>query len=256
MSLEYQKETPLDSGENPPHETVGQNGIAITPYYSIILITSIVAVSLSQIGTDPTTFDVAAKTSIDLAGFDKVLFAQGQYWRILTGVALHGGIMHLLFNSYALFVLGRLVEFLSNRAHLAIVFLLSAVGGGLLSFVFSPYETSVGASGGILGFLGYLTVYGYKRRKLLSSSFLKNMLFNIGFIGVIGVFVLPRIDNLGHLGGLLAGALYGFVQISSDVYKDPREVGKVTEYVGRGALGVFMLATFLSILLILKVIEL
>lgn len=241
MSLDYQKEEPQEV------QTAQQTVIAATPYYSIILVTCVVVVSFAQIGTN-------LSGSIDLAGFNKVLFAEGQYWRLLTGFALHGGIMHLLFNSYALFMLGKLIETLSNRAHLVIVFLLSAIGGSVLSLVFSPYATSVGASGGVIGFLGYLTVYGYKRRKLLSNSFLKNMLFNIGFIAVIGIFVMPRIDNFGHLGGLLVGAIYGFVQISSDVYKDPRVVGKATESLGLASLGIFISISIFSILVILKIV--
>ena len=121
-----------------------------------------------------------------LAGFVKPLFVGGQYWRILTGAVLHGGLVHLAFNCYALYVLGKLIETVSNRVNIAIVFLLAALGGNVLSLIFLPEGNSVGASGGILGFLGFLTVYGYKRRKLLSPGFLKNMLFNVGFIAFTG----------------------------------------------------------------------
>ena len=54
---------------------------------------------------------------------------------------------------------------LSNRAHLAIVFLLSAIGGGILSLVSQPDGISVGASGGIVGLIGYLAVYAFRRRQ-------------------------------------------------------------------------------------------
>ena len=241
MSLDYQtEESEIQTNQEPVQP-------GITPYYSIILITCIVVVSFAQIGTD-------LKSSIEIAGFNKVLFANGEFWRILTGAALHDGIIHLAFNSYALFVLGRLIELLSNRAHLANVFLLSAIGGSIMSFIFLT-NNSIGASGGVIGFLGYLTVYGYKRRKLLSNSFLKNMLFNIGFIGVIGVFVMPNVDNFGHLGGLLVGAIYGLFQIPSDIHVDPREVGKTFDIIGKFTLGVFILTSVFSILLIFKIIE-
>ncbi len=246
MSLDYQTEEetqPDDAQSNQETVNYGQ-----TPYYSIILITCIILVSFAQMGTN-------LEASIYLAGFDKIPFRQGQFWRIFTGASLHGGVMHLAFNSYALFVLGKLVELLSNRAHLAIVFLLSAIGGGLLSFAFMPNEISVGASGGVIGFLGYLTVYGYKRRKLLSNSFLKSMLFNVGFIGVIGVFVMPNVDNFGHLGGLLVGAIYGLFQIPSDLHKDPRETGQIVGSLGKVALAVFILTSIFSILLIFRIIE-
>ena len=254
MSLEYQnEETPTAEASD---ERVGyRRATYIFPVYTVILIVCLVVVFLGQLYANiqnplPEKVDI----SVLLAGFVKQFFREGQYWRILTGAALHGGIMHLVFNSYALYVLGKLIETLSNRAHLAIVFLLSAIGGGILSLIFLPEIPSVGASGGIIGFLGYLTIYGFKRRKLLPDGFLKNMLFNVGFIAVVGIFVLPNVDNFGHLGGLIVGVLYGLVQIPSDLYKDPREVSGVTKIFGTAALGIFVLTCIFSILLLLGIV--
>ncbi len=252
MSLQYEKEqieTPKDKGENL------QTAPSVLPVYSIILVVCLIVVSVSQFWVDGESgIILGGGKSVILAGFDKSLFLAGQYWRILTGAALHGGLVHLAFNCYALYVLGKLIEVLSNRAHLAIVFLLSIIGGGILSFILIPDVPSVGASGGIVGFLGYLAVYGYRRRQLLTNSFLKNMLFNIGFIALYGYFLREYIDNFGHLGGLLTGAIYGFFQISGDVYKDPRKVGKTTEFLGLAALGIFIATSLFSILVILRIV--
>ncbi|MEO8073023.1 MAG: rhomboid family intramembrane serine protease [Acidobacteriota bacterium] len=252
MSLQYEKEqsqTPNENGENL------QTATAVLPIYSIILVVCLIAVSLCQFWVDGEGgILLGGGKSIILAGFDKSLFFAGQYWRILTGATLHGGLVHLAFNCYALYVLGKLIEVLSNRAHLAIVFLLSVIGGGVLSLIFLPDVPSVGASGGIVGFLGYLAVYGFRRRQLLTNAFLKNMLFNIGFIALYGYFLREYIDNFGHLGGLLVGAVYGFFQISGDVYKDPREVGKTTEFLGLIALGIFIATSLFSILVILGIV--
>ena len=124
-----------------------------------------------------------------------------------------------------------------------------------MSLIFLPEGVSVGASGGIVGFLGYLAVYGFIRRKLLSDAFLKNMLFNIGFIALYGVFLNQTIDNFGHLGGLIVGAIYGFVQIPKDLHKDPREGGKATEFAGLAALGIFIAVCLFSIFLIFGVFK-
>lgn len=251
MSLQYEK----DLEENEISRFQKQRAVSVFPLYSAILIGCLIAVSVVQFfvdGREGILF--GGETSILLAGFVKPLFLDGQYWRILTGAALHGGIIHLAFNCYALYILGKLIEILSNRAHLAIVFLLSAIGGGILSLIFLPEAVSVGASGGIVGFLGYLTVYGFKRRKLLSNDFLKSMLFNVAFIAFFGLFILPNIDNFGHLGGLLTGALYGMVQIPGNLYKDPREASKTIEIFGLAALGVFIAASIFSILVILRII--
>ena len=242
-----------------------QRADPVTPYYSYILIGCIIAVLVVQLTTN-------LETSIRIAGLYKpVWWDSNEYWRVITAGALHTGIVHLVFNSYALFLLGRLIETISNRAHMANVFLLSVIGGSLFSSIFGPEGLSVGASGGILGLLGYLAVYGFYRRKLLSNAFLKNMLFNIAFIGVLGAIVLPligsfggsfgieqvpRIDNFAHLGGLVAGVIYGLFQIPRDLYKDPREVSGFTDTIGLTALGIFMFFSVLSILLIFNLVEL
>ena len=254
MSLRYEKE--IGQAEKPvEHNENRQTATPITPVYSIILIACLIVVSICQFWVDGGEgILLGGEKSILLAGFVKQAFYDGQYWRILTGATLHGGLVHLAFNCYALYVLGKLIEILSNRAHLAIVFLLAVIGGSGLSLIFLPEGISVGASGGIVGFLGYLAVYGYRRRQLLTNAFLKNMLFNIGFIALYGIALHNYIDNFGHLGGLLTGAIYGFFQISGDVYKDPREVGKTTEFFGLTALGIFVAVSLFSILVILGIV--
>jgi rhomboid protease GluP len=254
MSLEFQSEKP-QSAESETDPVNYQRAVSVFPFYTVILIVCLVAVFLCQLNADrPDSVLGDGNISVLLAGFVKQFFREGQYWRILTGAALHAGIGHLFFNGYALYVLGNLIETLSNRAHLAIVFLLSAIGGGILSLIFIPEIPSVGASGGIVGFLGYLTVYGFKRRKLLPAGFLKNMLFNVGFIAFIGLFVMTNVDNFGHLGGLIVGAAYGLIQIPSDLYKNPTETGKLAKALGGIALGVFILTCVFSVLLLLGVI--
>ena len=220
------------------------------PYFTYILLGSIVAVTLVQMAT-------GLDKSIEAAGFVKPDFVEkGEYWRILTGGALHGGLLHIYFNGQALYGFGNLIEYLSNRAHLAIVFVLAIIGGGLLSLLFLPAGISVGASGGIMGLIGYLAIYGYRRKRQLPPDFLKSMLINIGFIAAFGIIAYQIVDNFGHLGGLIVGAIYGFIQIPKDLHKNPRSVGTVTELVGYAALGVFLFTCILSILLILQIVRL
>jgi rhomboid protease GluP len=262
MSLEYRNDEPQTAEVENVDENY-QRAAFVLPVYSIILIALLVAVFLCQLKADGIqSFIYGGDISVLLAGFVKQFFVEGQFWRILTGAALHGGLPHLFFNCYALYVLGKLIETISNRSHLAIVFLLSAIGGGILSLIFLPDGSAVGASGGIVGFLGYLTVYGFKRRKLLPKGFLNNMLFNIAFIAFFGIIVninksenMPMIDNYGHLGGLLVGAFYGFVQIPSDLYKDPREVGSTVKYLGFAALGIFISTCVFAISVLLGIIQ-
>lgn len=254
MSLQYEKEVENAVTSAEQTENV-QRVLPVFPIYSAVIIACMIAVSVCQVVVDgQSTILMGGEKSVLLAGFDKPLFAAGQYWRILTGAVLHGGLIHLIFNCYAFYSLGRIIETLSNRAHLAIVFLLAAIGGGILSFIFLPAGISVGASGGIIGFLGYLTVYGFKRRKIMSDDFLKNMVFNIIFIGVVGVFFIPNVDNFAHLGGLLAGAIYGLVQIPSDIHQDPRKVDGKTEMIGLVALGIIIAVAVFSGMVLLKAV--
>lgn len=256
MSLEYRNDEEVSPGVSAVEQDEDvQRATPVFPLYSVVLVVCLIAVSICQFlidGQEGVLF--GGENSIWLAGFNKPLFTNGQYWRILTGFVLHGGLIHLAFNSYALFSLGKLIEILSNRAHLAIIFLLSALGGNLLSLIFLPEGNSVGASGGIIGFLGYLAVYGYLRREILSTGFLKNMLFNIGFIALYGISLYQVIDNFGHLGGLLTGAIYGFFQIPRDLYKDPREVGSVAETFGLVSLGIVIAACVFSVLILLRIV--
>ena len=261
MSLEYRSED-FQTAETPEEPQNVQRASPVFPVYSAILIFCLVIVAVFQIQVDgKDSVLLGGLKSALIAGFFKSAFVNGEYWRLLTSAALHGGLVHLAFNCYAFYVLGRLFETLSNRAHLAIVFLLSAIGGNVLSLIFaSDNSPSVGASGGIVGFLGYLAIYGYRRREVLTSTLLKNMLFNIVFMIIVGVSLNQsdssgiKIDNFAHLGGLLTGALYGLFQISGNVYEDPRRIKNVTGIAGLAALGIFIAVCGFSILLLLGVL--
>lgn len=246
MSFTYQTEE-LEQEELTAADVVAQPRPPI-PIYTVILIASFAAVAAVQLLT-------GLDRSILIAGFVKPAFLRDhQYWRILTGAAMHGGLLHVAMNGYAFFSFGRIFEMLANRAHLAIVFLLAALGGGVLSLVMSPDGISVGASGGIVGLIGYLAVYAFRRRQFISPAFRKSLLINIGFILIYGLVLYQVIDNFGHIGGLLTGAVYGFVQIPGDSFSDPRKAGSVTEAFGLGAVGVYIAACCFSILLMLGIV--
>ena len=222
------------------------------PLYTYILLACIGLVFLAQfLTTSDPNLVYTDGTSAEVAGFDKVAFVQKhEYWRIFTGTVLHLGVVHLLMNSYALFSFGRLIEVLSNRAHLAIVFFLSALGGDVLSLTFNPNGTSVGASGGIVGFLSYLAVYAFKRRKFISAEFRKSLIQNIGFLLVFGLVLFNVVDNSAHMGGLIVGAIYGYFQIPGDEYVDPRSASPLTVKLGVAALSAYVLTSILTIVML------
>lgn len=209
------------------------------PLYTWVLVGSIAALYLAQLAA-------GIEASAEAAAFDKQRFLAGQYYRILTGTTIHGGLLHVAMNGFALFSLGRICEMLSNRAHLALVFLLAGIGGGLLSLVFLPNGSSVGASGAILGIIGYLVVYSFRRRQFISSEFRKSLLINIGFVLIYGLILSQAIDNFAHIGGMVTGAIYGLVQIPVDAYIDPRDASRTASSLGMLALGAWLAVCALS----------
>lgn len=132
------------------------------------------------------------------------LVAQGEVWRLLTSAFLHGNLMHIFFNMYALMNLGQVVEATLGKVRFLVLYFLSALGGGLMSYLFTP-NPSVGASGAVFGLLGAVLILGLTGRSPHLKRALPNILFIIGinlFIGFAGSSV---IDNWGHIGGLLMG---------------------------------------------------
>lgn len=244
MSLSYQTEEPVGADQRAEPEIPRPS----PPYYTYTLVAAIVVVALVQ-------FASGLEPSILAAGFDKPAFLSNrEYWRILTGAAVHGSLAHIAMNGYAFFSFGRIFEMLTNKAHLAIVFLISAVGGGILSLIFAPEGISVGASGGIVGLISYLAVYTFRRRQFITPQFRRSLLMNIGFILIFGLVLYQVIDNFGHIGGLVTGAVYGLIQIPGDVHTDPREAGPAVQIAGLAAMGIFLATCGFAILLILRVV--
>jgi membrane associated rhomboid family serine protease len=170
------------------------------------------------------------------------LINKHEWWRLITPVFIHIGVLHLLVNMYSLFMLGPYVERLYGSARyvffwvatgvagVAASYFASSVGGqpGVLGrFLFRGGDgPSAGASGALFGLVGVLFVFGIKYRHELPEGFkrafgmgmLPTILINL-FIG----YTIPFIDNAAHLGGLAAGMLFAlFVD-----YKRPGERGSV-----------------------------
>ncbi len=152
---------------------------------------------------------------IALLGLIKPLVAEGELWRLVTVTLVHGGIIHLGFNMYALFIVGPLVEGLYGSPRFALVYVLTAAAGSAASFVVSPGTAGVGASGAVFGLFGMLLLSDRVHRPALTRG-ARNLTGQIGMLIVINLFLgfsLPGIDNAAHIGGLLAGAWLGFVLV-------------------------------------------
>lgn len=157
-----------------------------------------------------TWFLTMGDDAIPRAALVKPAVWDGEVWRMLTGPMMHGGLYHLWMNLAALVALGRIVEAHAPRFHLASVFLYSVIGGSVLSVLLSP-RTSVGASGGVMGLVGFLWVMARLRPRELPDDFGERMQYVVGATALLGVIGFEFIDNWAHLGGLLAGAGMGWL---------------------------------------------
>ncbi len=153
---------------------------------------------------------VGLDSSIAHAGLVKSEVRRREVWRLLTGPMLHGNIWHIWMNATSGIMLALLIERTAHRHVLLPLWLLGALGGSLSSFAFLPEATSVGASGGLMGFVGFLAVLGWKQGPLLPPQFAANILRSVGFMAVFGLLAWSVIDNAAHAGGALTGALVGY----------------------------------------------
>ena len=147
------------------------------------------------------------------------LVKSGEYIRLITSAFVHIGIIHLLSNMYALYVIGRQVEQLYGRIKYILIYFISAIMGSLFTVVFSSSNTvAAGASGAIFGLLGALLYFGYSYRGYIGNSIINQVLPAILLNLVIG-FSSPNIGNSAHIGGLIGGYLISMA-LGIDTEKD------------------------------------
>lgn len=129
----------------------------------------------------------------------------GEWWRVITGTFLHGSITHILFNMYALYVLGPQLERQAGSPAFAGLYLASAIGGSLASILLGTSGPSVGASGAIFGLFGAWLWAGWRLRHTPAGRALLNQFSVLILINAALPLFLPIIDWRAHLGGLVIG---------------------------------------------------
>ena len=141
------------------------------------------------------------------AKFGPLIRLYHQYWRLITPVFLHGGILHLVVNMYSLYSIGPAMESVYGHWGFLFLYLISGFAGNVLSLVASPNTVSVGASTALFGLIAAHAVFILKNREVLrdSSRALRSVLSVIALNLAIGLS--SGIDNWGHLGGLIGGAI-------------------------------------------------
>jgi rhomboid protease GluP len=151
---------------------------------------------------------------------------EGEYWRLVTSMFLHGDLLHLALNGFALYQLGALFETWLGSSRLLVTYFVTGIAGSIASLLLMN-RPSVGASGAIFGLLGALIAFLLRRREMLTpeAKSLLSQLVGWAAINVFLGFSVPRIDNAAHLGGCAAGFLLGLILRERPQYRLPGNSG-------------------------------
>ena len=198
----HNQEQPLDSVRPPTRRRNSpsiQERMRAFPF-TFILIGITLAVFVLQVlsemllGTDLVLL-LGAKSNTAIRG--------GQWWRFVSPVFVHAGLLHFGVNMYSLYIIGPAVERFFSGKRFLLIYLLTGIGGVIMSFILSD-SLSVGASGAIFGLVGALGGFFFAHRKLLNVS---NQLRHLVTVTLMNLTLglMPGIDNWGHIGGLITG---------------------------------------------------
>lgn len=139
--------------------------------------------------------------------------SQGEYWRLITAMFLHGGFLHLLFNMFGLYVFGPELEQLAGKLRFFSIYFISGLLANVATYVVEPLNyASLGASGAIFGIFGAYLALVYHTRKILPQ--LKQLIIPLVAISVIMTFVQSNINITAHLVGLAVGFILGMFQFT------------------------------------------
>jgi len=197
----------LESYSQPPRPPlVRLNTPTVKPYVTYILLAVTVFIYLLQVGTQ---YLLGTDLPFQLGAKYGPLIRLGEIWRLITPVFLHASILHIGFNMYALFILGRGIEARFGHLRFLVLYFLSAFAGNVLSFVLTP-AASLGASTAVFGLLAAEGVFLFQNRELLREGF-RRAIMNVLYMAAINLFfgfTTAGVDNWGHIGGLLGGILF------------------------------------------------
>jgi membrane associated rhomboid family serine protease len=158
----------------------------------------------------------------------------GSYWRLITAMFLHYGIIHLAFNMWALWAIGRTLEATLGPVRYIALYLLAGIGGNVAALLASPNALSAGASTAIFGLFAAFFVIA---RRMGSDT---RQIVILLVINLVITFTLPGLSWAGHIGGLVSGALVAAILVYA-----PRANRTLVQVVGC----VIVLAAFVGLTL-------
>ena len=191
------------------------------PRTTLVMILIMVILYLFTLSVDSKSGNNALSL-VALGGLYKPLIIDDHQWfRLITSIFLHGGLLHLLLNMTNFFTLGQLIEPCFKKKWQYIVLLLSGgLVGNILALINSGNNVIIGFSGALFTLLGYYTVYAYEHHYFSNRIWRNNFIFTI----IVNLYIsfLPGISFQAHLGGLIVGLLYGVINGNTDLFKKMR----------------------------------
>jgi membrane associated rhomboid family serine protease len=212
------------------------------PMLTYVFIGIIVLIQLGAMasGANATGSQFGGSTLIEDGAVSRPSIADGELWRLLTAGFLHAGLLHLMFNAFALWVLGSMLEPAIGRVRFAIIFFVSLLAGSFGALLLEPRGLTVGASGAIFGLMGAAIV-------VMRNRGINPMESGLGLwlgINLLFTFAIPGISIGGHLGGLAGGALAALLMF--DLRDRVRMPSFVPQLLAVG-LGVFAVAGSIAV---------
>ena len=187
---------------------------APTPWLTLGIIGANFAIYVAMLLTGVHFLDPSIPSLLQWGANLGSLTTSGQWWRLFTCTFLHIGLIHILFNMFVLWDIGRFMERLLGRAGFASVYVLTGLAGSVASMWWNPYVVSAGASGAIFGLygglIGYLLAGSRDIPVDVANKLRNNALVFLGYNLIWGL-THRGTDMAGHLGGLLGGLACGFV---------------------------------------------
>jgi membrane associated rhomboid family serine protease len=171
--------------------------------------------------------------------FGPLIAQSHEYWRLVTAGFLHDGVLHILFNMVFLYFMGQMLEPAIGRLNFAIVYFVSLLAGSFGALLFQPLGLTIGASGACFGVLGALIVVAHYRGLSIWQSGLGLTLI----INLVFSLSVPGISIGGHLGGVVGGAICGWLLVNLGERRNLRAAA----WAGCAVVGVLSVALALAV---------
>jgi rhomboid protease GluP len=212
VNQSFQQSNYPDNNWEQPGQTAGRPPATVKiptvrPIVSYTVLAITIIVFLLQLASEQLLgYDLPAYMGMKINEF----IADGEFWRLFTPMLLHGSIMHIGFNMYALHLFGPGLERHFGHLRFLTLYIIAGFAGNVASLIFSP-SPSLGSSTAIFGLLGAQGVFLYQNREVL-GGLAQRALTSIIMIAGINLLIgmSPGIDNWGHMGGLVGGSLFAW----------------------------------------------